>query len=178
MGNDISASDAGVKWQMKQETQTRKGAQNQRPWVRSPVALPKFFPFLRPSVNAFFLRLVCWNGLIDQHSCTSANTQRFLDLLSKTLWVFLFRLRPWKGKFFVISVFTGQKFNGWLLPVKWNAKFISSCDVTSVNTYQSITIYEKPSVSASLTLTDHNSRTVWLCQSQRGFSWRIFSRES
>ena len=23
------------------------------------------FSFLRPSVSAFFLRLVCWNGLID-----------------------------------------------------------------------------------------------------------------
>ena len=36
------------------------------PWVRSPVALPEFF-FLRPSVSTFFLRLVCWNGLIDKH---------------------------------------------------------------------------------------------------------------
>ena len=24
-----------------------------------------FFPFLRPSVSALFLRMVCWNGLID-----------------------------------------------------------------------------------------------------------------
>ena len=24
-----------------------------------------FFPFLRPSVSAFFIRLVCWNGLTD-----------------------------------------------------------------------------------------------------------------
>ena len=30
-------------------------AENQRPWVRSPVALPEFLPFLRPNVSAFFL---------------------------------------------------------------------------------------------------------------------------
>ena len=29
--------------------------QNQRPWVRSPVALPEFFLFLHPNVTAFFL---------------------------------------------------------------------------------------------------------------------------
>ena len=28
---------------------------NQSPWVRSPVALSEFFPFLRPNVSAFFL---------------------------------------------------------------------------------------------------------------------------
>ena len=28
-------------------------------------ALPEFFPFLCPSVSAFFLRLVCWNGLTE-----------------------------------------------------------------------------------------------------------------
>ena len=27
------------------------------------------FSFLRPSANTFFLRLVCWNGLIDVNSC-------------------------------------------------------------------------------------------------------------
>ena len=29
----------------------------QRPWVRSPVRLPEFFPLLRPNVSAFFRRV-------------------------------------------------------------------------------------------------------------------------
>ena len=52
--------------------------------VRSPVALPKFFPFLRASLSAFFLRLVCWSGLIDVFtqsgpalSCVTSAASRF-----------------------------------------------------------------------------------------------------
>ena len=56
-GVECSAQLAAAAWYLSGQS---TGAQNRRPWVRSPVALPKLFPFLRPMSVLFFFRLVCW----------------------------------------------------------------------------------------------------------------------
>ena len=39
------------------------GAYNQRPWVRSAVALPEMFSLLCPNVSASLFGQVCWEWL-------------------------------------------------------------------------------------------------------------------
>ena len=43
------------------------------------------FSFLRPSVSAFFLRLVCWNGLIDVFSQSGSALSYEYELSMTTL---------------------------------------------------------------------------------------------